>query len=163
MNTQPEALLYNFNDPERLRQIRRYLNRQKVKTRIVTAPEFLHPLGYLFEIPGFHPSSQFNLGNNFSDEMIVLKDFSSAQMDSFLAFFRENQLPPVALKAMLTPVTQHWSSIQLHDELSREHTLMHKNNCKTKICRICLLHFRQIFFILFFPRKKETAPRSLLF
>ena len=101
MNTQPEALLYNFNDPERLRQIRRYLNRQKVKTRIVTAPEFLHPLGYLFEIPGFHPSSQFNLGNNFSDEMIVLK-------------------------AMLTPVTQHWSSIQLHDELSREHTLMHK-------------------------------------
>lgn len=86
MNTQPEALLYNFNDPERLRQIRRYLNRQKVKTRIVTAPEFLHPLGYLFEIPGFHPSSQFNLGSNFSDEMIVLKDFSSAQMDDFLAF-----------------------------------------------------------------------------
>ena len=35
-----------------------------------------------------------------------------------------------------------------------------KNNCKTKICRICLLHFRQIFFILFFPRKKETAPRE---
>ena len=113
MNTQPEALLYNFNDPERLRQIRRYLNRQKVKTRIVTAPEF-------------HPSSQFNLGSNFSDEMIVLKDFSSAQMDGFLAFFRENQIPPVALKAMLTPVTQHWSSVQLHDELSREHTLMHK-------------------------------------
>lgn len=48
MNTQPAALLYNFNDPERLRQIRRYLNRQKVKTRIITAPEFLHPLGYLF-------------------------------------------------------------------------------------------------------------------
>ena len=107
MNTQPEALLYNFNDPERFRQIRRYLNRQKVKTRIVTAPEFLHPLGYLFEIPGFHPSSQFNLGSNFSDEMIVLKDFSSAQMDGFLAFFRENQIPPIALKAMLTPVTQH--------------------------------------------------------
>lgn len=86
MNTQPEALLYNFSDPERFRQIRRYLNRQKVKTRIVTAPEFLHPLGYLFEIPGFHPSSQFNLGSNFNDEMIVLKDFSSAQMDGFLAF-----------------------------------------------------------------------------
>ena len=157
MNTQPEALLYNFSDPERFRQIRRYLNRQKVKTRIVTAPEFLHPLGYLFEIPGFHPSSQFNLGSNFNDEMIVLKDFSSAQMDGFLAFFRENQLPPVALKAMLTPVTQHWSSVQLHDELLKEHTLMHL------ICRICLLHFRQIFFILFFPLKKETAPRSLLF
>lgn len=58
MNTQPEALLYNFNDPERLRQIRRYLNRQKAKTRIVTAPEFLHPLGYLLRFRDFipHPS-----------------------------------------------------------------------------------------------------------
>lgn len=127
MNTQPEALLYNFNDPERLRQIRRYLNKQKVKTRIVTAPEFLHPLGYLFELPGFQPSSGFNLGANFSDEMLVLKDFSSEQMDAFLAFFREEQIPSVALKAMLTPVTQHWSSVQLHDELAKEHKMMHKN------------------------------------
>ncbi len=31
MNTQPTVLLYNFNDPDRLRIIRRYLNRQKVK------------------------------------------------------------------------------------------------------------------------------------
>ena len=127
MDTQSAALLYNFSDPERLRQIRRYLNRQKVKTRIVTAPESLHPLGYLFELPGFRPSSQFNLGNNFSDEMLVLKDFSSKQMDGFLAFFRENQIPSVALKAMLTPVTKHWSSVRLHDELSKEHKLMHKS------------------------------------
>ena len=127
MNTQPEALLYNFSDPERFRQIRRYLNRQKVKTRIVTAPEFLHPLGYLFEIPGFHPSSQFNLGSNFSDEMIVLKDFSSEQLDEFLAFFKENGLLPVNLKAMLTPVTVHWDSLKLHDELMKEHTEMYSH------------------------------------
>ena len=121
MNTQPAVLLYNFNDPDRLRLIR-----QKVKTRIVSTPEFLHPLGYLFELPGFQSSPQFNLGANFTDEMLVLKDFSSEQMDSFLAFFHENQIPSVALKAMLTPVTQHWSSLQLHDELSKEHKLMHK-------------------------------------
>lgn len=126
MNTQPSVLLYNFNDPNRLRLIRRYLNRQKVKIRIVSTPEFLHPLGYLFELPGFQPSQQFNLGANFTDEMLVLKDFSSEQMDSFLAFFHENQIPSVALKAMLTPVTQHWSSLQLHDELSKEHKLMHR-------------------------------------
>ncbi len=127
MIKQPAALLYNFNDPDRLRLIRRYLNRQKIKTRVVITPEFLHPLGYLFDIPGFQASSQFNLGANFSDEMLVLKGFSSEQMDGFLAFFREEQIPPVALKAMLTPVTQHWSSLQLYDELVKEHKLMHKN------------------------------------
>ena len=86
MNTQPTVLLYNFNDPDRLRIIRRYLNRQKVKVRIVTTPEFLHPLGYLFELPGFQPCAQFNLGKNFSEEMMVLNNFSSEQMDAFLAF-----------------------------------------------------------------------------
>ena len=126
MNTQSSVLLYNFNDPDRLRMIRRYLNRQKVKVRIVTTPEFLHPLGYLFELPGFQPCAQFNLGKNFSEEMMVLNNFSSEQMDAFLAFFREEAIPSVSLKAMLTPVTQHWSSIQLHDELTKEHTMMHK-------------------------------------
>lgn len=126
MNTQPAALLYNFHNPERLRLIRRYLNRRKIKTRIVTTPDFLHPLGYLFEIPGFSPSGEFNLGHNFSEEMLVLKDFSVEEMDAFLAFFHENQIPSVDLKAMLTPVTQHWTSIQLHDELTKEHHLMHR-------------------------------------
>ena len=113
MNTQSSVLLYNFNDPDRLRMIRRYLNRQKVKVRIVTTPEF-------------QPCAQFNLGKNFSEEMMVLNNFSSEQMDAFLAFFREEAIPSVSLKAMLTPVTQHWSSIQLHDELTKEHTMMHK-------------------------------------
>ena len=83
-------------------------------------------LGYLFELPGFQPCAQFNLGKNFSEEMMVLNNFSSEQMDAFLAFFREEAIPSVSLKAMLTPVTQHWSSIQLHDELTKEHTMMHK-------------------------------------
>lgn len=55
MNTQSSVLLYNFNDPDRLRMIRRYLNRQKVKVRIVTTPEFLHPLGYLLNFRDFSP------------------------------------------------------------------------------------------------------------
>ena len=126
MKTDAQILMYNFKEDERTRQISRYLNIAGISCKTVPVTDYLHPLGYLFEIPGFHPSSQFNLGINFNDEMIVLKDFSSAQMDGFLAFFRENQLPPVALKAMLTPVTQHWSSVQLHDELLKEHSLMHK-------------------------------------
>ena len=57
---------------------------------------------------------------------MVLNNFSSEQMDAFLAFFREEAIPSVSLKAMLTPVTQHWSSTQLHDELTKEHAMMHK-------------------------------------
>ena len=83
-------------------------------------------LGYLFGLPGFSPSPQFNLGGNFADEMLVMHNFSQEQQTDFLGFFHRNGLAPVDLKAVLTPVTQHWSSLKLHGELSKEHTLMHK-------------------------------------
>ena len=125
--SQTQVLLYNFTDSERLRRIRRYLNKEKIPVRLVQAPEFLETLGYLFEIPGFSRTPSFNLGGNFHEEMMVMKDFSDGQMDAFLAFFRENSLPPVDLKAVLTPVTMHWTSLQLYEELSKEHASLKKN------------------------------------
>ncbi len=50
-----------------------------------------------------------------------MKDFSNSQMDAFLQFFRDNQLKNVDLKAVLTPVTVHWNSMELYRELKKEH------------------------------------------
>ena len=123
--SETQILLYNFKAEDRLRQIRRYLNRHKVSVRMVQQPEYLESLGFLFEIPGFSKNPVFNLGKNFHEEMMVLKDFSNEQLDEFLTFFKENNLPPVNLKAMLTPVTVHWDSVKLHEELMKEHAVMH--------------------------------------
>lgn len=124
MNTESQILLYNFTGDDRHRMIQRYLRKAGVSIRKVEAPEFLHPLGYLFEIPGFSPNPQFNLGGNFREEMLVMKDFTEDQTDRFLAFFREQNLEPVRLKAILTPVTRHWNSLELYQELCREHEAM---------------------------------------
>ena len=123
-----QILLYNFEDPERLRSIRRYLLSQKITFQIVQPPEYWEPLGYLFHLPGFTRNSTFHLGGNFHDEMMVLHHFSQEQLDSFLAFFRNSHLKPVALKAVLTPVTQHWNSIKLYEELSKEHQFYHPDH-----------------------------------
>lgn len=124
MAIKPQILLYNFQQDERTRAIRRYLVRDGVMIRNVQTPEFLESLGFLFELPGFVKNPSFNLGGNFTEEMMVLKDFSSEQLDAFLKFFRQNNLTPVALKAVLTPVTQHWNSLQLYEELKKEHEAM---------------------------------------
>lgn len=121
-----EILLYNLKDDDRTRQIRRYLNKAKIKLHIVRTPEFLQPLGYLFGLPGFQPNPQFNLSGNFSDEMLVMKDFSNEQLDGFLGFFKENELAPVGLKAILTPVNQRWDSLKLHEELMEERAALEK-------------------------------------
>lgn len=117
----PQVLLFHFAQDDRTRMIQRYLRKSHISIRQVLPGEFLHPLGYLFEIPGFSPCPEFNLGGNISQEMLVMKDFSSSQMDAFLQFFHQNNLEAVKLKAVLTPVTAHWNSLALYKELKKEH------------------------------------------
>ena len=126
MKTDAQILLYNFKENERTKQITRYLNIAGISCKTVPVTDYLHPLGYLFGLPGFQPSPQFNLGGNFADEMLIMHNFSQDQQTAFLNFFHTSHLTPVDLKAVLTPVTQHWSSLKLHDELAKEHALMHR-------------------------------------
>ena len=123
--TEQQVLLYNFKDDERTQKIRRYLNYRRICYRSVQAPEYLKPLGALLELPGFEDSHPFNLGYNFTEEMMVFYGFEQTDIWEFLSFFRSEGLAGVALKAMVTPINQHWNSIQLHDELSREHQTLH--------------------------------------
>lgn len=123
---EPQVLLYNFRQDERTRLLRRYLRKNGISVRMVETAEFLHPLGYLFGLPGFTPCPQFNMGGNFHEEMMVMGNLSGAQTDGLLDFFRSSGLEPVDLKAVLTPVTAHWSSLKLHDELSKEHKAMNR-------------------------------------
>lgn len=126
MKTDAKILMYNFKENERTRHITRYLNISRISYKTVSVTDYLHPLGYLFGLPGFSPSPQFNLGGNFSDEMLVMYNFSQEQRTDFLNFFHREGLAPVDLKAVLTPVTQHWSSLKLHEELAKEHAMMHR-------------------------------------
>lgn len=121
-----EVLIYNLKDDERCTKIKRYLYRTGINIRQVQAPDFLQPLGFLFEMPGFSRSPQFNLGGNFTDEMLVMKDFTEKQMNDFFQFFRSNNLKPIALKAILTPINQYWDSLGLHKELAEEHKAFSK-------------------------------------
>ena len=123
---EPQVLLYHFPMDDRTRMLRRFLRKSGIAVRMVEAPEFLHPLGYLFGIPGFTPCPQFNMGGNFQEEMMVIGNLSGAQTDALLDFFHSNKLAPVQLKAVLTPITSHWSSLKLYEELSREHRAMKK-------------------------------------
>jgi len=126
MNHSPQVLLYNLKHDIRTQKLRQYLNTIGAEFRTITAAEYLHPLGFLFGLPGFEKNPQFNLSGNFSEEMMILYNFSSEQLDSLLAFFRENKLPSVALKAVLTPINQHWSSLALYQELVKEREAMKK-------------------------------------
>lgn len=117
----PAVLLYNFRDPARRERIRGWLDRKGVRALDVAPTELHHSLGALLELPGFDREPGLRLERGFDEEMLVMFGFQGSLLHDLLAFFREEGLPPVPLKAMITPTNVYWSSLALHKALKEEH------------------------------------------
>lgn len=119
MNT-PTVLLYNLDTPKG-RQVKLLCLTMKFRVRTVVPREYGQTLKALM---GREPAAEEYGGPGFPEEMLVMADFSNAQMNAFLQGFRRKKIPSVALKAMLTPTNSQWDSLQLHAELLQEHEAM---------------------------------------
>ena len=117
----PAVLLYNFRAPARKARIRGWLDRKGVRALEIPPTELHHSLGALLGLPGFDREPGLRLERGFEEEMLVMFGFQGTLLRDFLAFFREEGLPPVALKAMITPTNVNWSSLALYAALKEEH------------------------------------------
>lgn len=117
----PIVYLYNL-DTDKGRKIKALCLLLKIRVRPVNKEEYGLKLAVLTgkEAPAA-PSGEVQ---DFDDEMILMVNFTSAMVNSFLQEFRKKGIKPVALKAILTESNAHWNSAQLHTELLREHEAM---------------------------------------
>ena len=115
MNT-PLLLLYNLNN-DKGAKIRRMCLPLGIRARLVAPEEYTLPLGELAEgAASAAPAPE----DPFTDEMLLLVNCPGPLLDRFLQGFRRSKIPPVALKAVLTPTNRAWDSLSLHQELCRE-------------------------------------------
>lgn len=98
-----------------------------VKTRRVTADDLGQPVGYLAGVEGMETAkSTGEPPVAAATEVLVMCGFTQMQFNLFMALFQRKKLPPVGLKAMLTPTNQEWPFAKLVGELQAEHALMTK-------------------------------------
>ena len=112
----PMVLLYNLNN-EKGGKIRRICLPLGLRTRLVEPAEYGLTLSQLVE--GQTPETPW-AGECFSDELLLLVNCPGPLLDRFLQGFRRNKIPPVGLKAVLTPTNSGWTSLELREELARE-------------------------------------------
>ena len=112
----PVLFLYNLDNP-RGAKIRRMCLPLGIRTKLV--PPQAHTLTLEEMIGGATPPADGVPG--FSDELLLLDGFTSAQIDALVQGFRRARIAPVVLKAVVTPTNRGWTSVQLHQELRREH------------------------------------------
>lgn len=113
----PVLLCFNLQ-AEKAAKIRLLAMRLGVRVRSVEPAELGETLAALC---GWEPPTGSATGEPFTDEMLVLANFSGAQLNEFLGGFKRGQIPTVALKAVLTDTNLHWSAVALHSELVQEH------------------------------------------
>ena len=120
-----EVLLYNL-DNEKGKRIKELCALLKIRFKSVLRNDYLEPIGAIAGIKGIeHKNIPFD-GQAFTDEMIVFKNFDDKALEDFLRRYRQAGIEKVNLKAGLTPYNITWNSLQLRDELMREHEELSK-------------------------------------
>ena len=115
----PTLLLYNL-DSRTASMLKALCQKQRLHWREVAPSEYGIAIGALAGIP----TAKARDGapqRPFQDPMLVMCGFMSTQLNAFLQGMRDDGIPRVALKAILTPSNVCWNSTQLRDELAQEH------------------------------------------
>jgi len=114
---QPVLLAYNITG-EKLNKIRFICMMLKVRLRPVTAEDAHLSVGALAGVKdGPAPEGSTE---PVSDEMLVMAHFNEQTFERFLNSLRAGGIPPIPLKAILTPTNAGWTGAALCEELKRE-------------------------------------------
>ena len=125
---QPLLLTYNLK-PGTAAGLGRACRNLGIDVREVRREEYALPIGALAGIPVRRAgAAEASPAGAFDDEMLVICHMMSNELDGLLQAMRYEGLPPIPLKAVLTPVNVLWNSTDLHRELVREHSEMQRRN-----------------------------------
>lgn len=133
MSLKPTVLLYNFTDKRRRNQVNTFCAMHGIRVRIVEKEQYGRPVITLIDkeaealFAGIGEESDANIRKerpegepaDFAEEMLVMCQIGG-QMNALLSYLRREKVI-VPLKAVLTPVNQFWSSVELYRELRKEH------------------------------------------
>lgn len=123
--TQETVYLYHISPgSQRGQEIARALAGISVQVEEIKEELLGETLGYCLGLPGFPKTDAPVPEAGFEEEVLVMKGFTKQSMDRMLKEFQRKNIPPVALKAVLTEHNSKWSCIDFFKELKQEHLFM---------------------------------------
>lgn len=118
------VLLFHI-DPIKASRIESLCEKLGIRTSKIEPALYSQKLGYLAGIPGFPKEEKPYTGLDFPSEMMVFSGMSDC-LDQFLSEYKKAAIPPIGLKAVITPHNIFWSADDLYKELFKEHQFFQK-------------------------------------
>ena len=106
---------------EKIKVVRSIAQKNRIQIKEISRKDYNQKLGVLAGIQGFAKEKVIYNGPDFPLEMIVFSGIDSAQIDTFLADYKQTGAQPVPLKAIITPQNIFWTVETLFKELWKEH------------------------------------------
>ena len=106
---------------ETIKVVRSIAQKNRIQIKEISRKDYNQKLGALAGIQGFAKEKVIYNGPDFPLEMMVFSGIDSAQIDSFLADYKQTGAQPVPLKAIITPQNIFWTVETLFKELWKEH------------------------------------------
>lgn len=126
----PMLLYYDNGQTEKRKSLEKSVSRMGISLIPITPSHFLQTVGYLAKVKGFpaRKISPLQVFPEISQEVMVLCNFTDQKLDLLLAGMKNNTIPQVSLKAVLTVQNSFWTFAQLVQELEEEHRIFTGNN-----------------------------------
>ncbi|WPC40132.1 DUF3783 domain-containing protein [Clostridium sp. JS66] len=121
----PTILLFNITDKTRYDGVIKAALPLKIKIKKVEREEYLQPIGYLVGKKDIDPALEKYEGSELGDEMLLLSDIAGTKLNQLLLSLKKSAVR-INLKAVLTESNQKWNTIQLYEELTKEHEALNK-------------------------------------
>ena len=132
MKRKEQALLYGFNDEERIRAVRRALDRTSVPSRILPPEAHHQKIGYLIGMKGFRvtPPDEDEEDFVFPHEVLILDKIKGKRLDEVLAALAAAVSPSVQYKTVVTPFNTFWTLRRLCETMQKEHGALAERDSK---------------------------------
>lgn len=120
----PTILLYSV-PAEQHRQLEALGMRLGYSCKKIARKRFLQPIGCHAGLPGFEQNGDWYEGKDLPDPMILFSEFSDGLLNRFLAACKEDGMPQIDYRAVVTEHNIHWNVLDLFQELVQEHESLH--------------------------------------
>lgn len=118
-------LLYEVKK-EKLGRVEGLCQRLHLKTKVIAKVFYLEKVGFLAGLSGWKKQGIRYEKEGLGEEMMLFSGLDSNELDEFFSQYQKEGIEPIALKAVLTEYNRSWNSIELFQELKREHASVKK-------------------------------------
>ena len=126
MKRKEQALLYGFNDEERIAAVRRALDKLGIAAHVLPPEAHHQKVGYLIGSKGFRltPEDEDEADFVFPHEVLLLDKVKGKRLDEVLEKLAAAVQPPIRYKTVVTPFNTFWTLRRLCETMQKEHAYL---------------------------------------